>query len=161
MKKIENFTNEVIAQLQGMFEKLNDLSWKWSKKSGEEEIILEIEKFKNIYQITISKNKPGLLDGKYPCIKKNILIRLELAEGISKNYVWMDSIDYESPYEEFVLVNQIKYWKIPAPKLKNFYTNSDVLELIKKEIPNSTNPKHPTYQEVLEQLKRNNPEAFK
>jgi hypothetical protein len=50
---------------------------------------------------------------------------------------------------------------IPIPILKIFYTNTEVVELIKKEIQKLSKPKHLTYQEVLEQQKQNNPNAFK
>ncbi len=50
---------------------------------------------------------------------------------------------------------------VPIPILKIFYTNTEVVELIKKEIQKLSKPKHLTYQEVLEQQKQNNPNAFK
>ena len=40
-------------------------------------------------------------------------------------------------------------------------TNTEVVELIKKEIQKLSKPKHLNYQEVLEQQKQNNPNAFK
>jgi hypothetical protein len=39
---------------------------------------------------------------------------------------------------------------VPIPILKIFYTNTEVVELIKKEIQKLSKPKHLTYQEVRE-----------
>ena len=141
MKKIDQFIREITTQLQWDFKQISPSNLEWKKEIGDIEISLDIQKSAKIFQLIISKNEPHLLDGKYPCKLRKIIKRLELAEGKNKSYVWFDSLDHENPYEEFVLIKNTKYWKVPSPTMINYHTNEDVVELLQQEVINALKSK--------------------
>ncbi len=133
--KCENFKKILQENLDGKITINSNKVWGWKLSIKKDiELGVEIEKNANHVILTISREEPGLLDDKYPCIKKFIIKRLEQIAGAKKTIRWLDYFDIEKDSETFIENRNEKFYPKPKFHKKYFYDDAEVVKFLKELI---------------------------
>jgi len=109
--------------------------WMWEVLFNQKsKLCAKIEKNGSHVTLAISEEKPGLLQGKYPCIESSLIKRFEQIEGAKKSLLWIDYFDIELDSQTHIEQGSKKFYPKPKYQKKRLYNDEEVVEMIKKLI---------------------------
>jgi hypothetical protein len=135
MKSIEKFKSMLEETPKSKVIQSSNHIWMWEASSDQNsKLCVKIEKDGSHVTLAISEEKPGLLQGKYPCIETSLIKRLEQIEEAKNSMRWIDYFDIELDSLTHIEQGSKRFYPKPKYKKKKLYNDEEVVEMIKKLI---------------------------
>jgi len=135
MKSIEKFKSILAETPKSKVIQSSNHIWIWEASSNlDSKLCVKIEKDGSHITLAIIEEKPGLLQGKYPCIETSLIKRLEQIEEANKSMIWIDYFDIELDSLTHIEQGSKRFYPKPKYIKKKLYNDEEVVEMIKKLI---------------------------